>query len=159
NGKDKVKDIDDEELKRFPVENVSWDDAQLFLKELNRQVTESGWVYRLPTEAQWEYACRGGPSFQDECTFDFYFDRPSNQPSEKQATSASNRAFPRKVGEYPPNRLGLHDMHGNVWEWCDDIFGGAAGGSARVIRGGSWNNNAEYCAAASRNHGAPSDRY
>ena len=60
-GKDAVKDIADAELKRFPVENVSWDDAQLFLERLNKREKEAGWVYRLPKEAEWEYACRGGP--------------------------------------------------------------------------------------------------
>ena len=61
-GENAVKDITDEELKRFPVEQVSWDDAQLFLEALNKREKEAGWVYRLPKEAEWEYACRGGPT-------------------------------------------------------------------------------------------------
>ena len=60
-GKDAVKDIPDAELKRFPVENVSWEDAQEFLRLVNEKEKEAGWVYRLPTEVEWEYACRGGP--------------------------------------------------------------------------------------------------
>ena len=79
-GKDAVKDISDAELKRFPVENVSWDDAQVFLERLNKREKEAGWVYRLPKEAEWEYACRGGPlSDKLESAYDFYFDKPTNQ--------------------------------------------------------------------------------
>ena len=123
-GKDVVKDIADAELKRFPVENVSWDDAQAFLERLNKGEKEAGWVYRLPKEAEWEYACRGGPlSDKFESAYDFYFDKPTNQLLPEQANFEHGKGLKRtcKVGSYQPNRLGLYDMHGNVWEWCDDV--------------------------------------
>jgi formylglycine-generating enzyme required for sulfatase activity/serine/threonine protein kinase len=121
-GKDEVKDIPDAELKRFPVETVSWDDAQLFLRLLNQRDRHQGWVYRLPTEVEWEYACRGGPmSDRLDSAFDFYFDRPMAQLQPGKANYAQpGLGRSCKVGSYPPNKLGLCDMHGNVWEWCDD---------------------------------------
>src|SRR5258707_3740717 len=80
-----VKDISDEELKLFPVETVSWDDAQEFIKKLNEQHRGSGWLYRLPTEAEWEYACRGGATSEEECSYHFYSDKPTNDLSSEQA--------------------------------------------------------------------------
>jgi formylglycine-generating enzyme required for sulfatase activity len=143
-GRDAVNGVPDEELKRFPVDNVSWDDAQAFLAELNKRTKESGWVYRLPTEAEWEYACRGGPlTDKRDSAFHFYFDKPTNQVLPEQANFHLNRTC--KVGSYAPNRLGLYDMHGNVWEWCDDrvvdargLLHQAPGDSLRVERGGCW---------------------
>jgi formylglycine-generating enzyme required for sulfatase activity len=145
-GADKVKDVSDADLKQFPVEQVSWDDAQEFLKGLNSREKASGFLYGLPTEAEWEYACRGGATSQQDCAFDFYCDQPSNDLSSEQANFNGN--FPAgsapkgkylerttKVGSYKPNRLGIYDMHGNVWEWCADLYDG---GPARVIRGGCW---------------------
>jgi len=119
-GKDNLKDVPAEEVKRFPVETVSWDDAQVFLKLLNDRNRHEGWIYRLPNEVEWEYACRGGPmADRVDSAFDYYFDRPVAQLQPKQANHAQlNRSC--KVGSYPPNKLGLCDMHGNVWEWCED---------------------------------------
>jgi formylglycine-generating enzyme required for sulfatase activity len=78
-GKDALKGIPDAELKRFPVENVSWDQCQLFVAKLNKMEKETGWVYRLPTNSEWEYACRGGPmSGKRDSGFDFYFAKPTN---------------------------------------------------------------------------------
>ena len=160
-GADAVKMIADADLKRFPVENVSWDEAKEFAKLLNEKVKEAGWEYRLPTKQQWEYACRGGPmTDKAESAFDFYLDKPSNTLSKKQANfvdSGLNRTC--KVGSYPPNRLGLHDMHGNVWEWCEDQFNpkdDPKEDPARVYGGGCWGRTAAHCRAGIRLRFAPS---
>jgi formylglycine-generating enzyme required for sulfatase activity len=140
-----VKNIDDADLKRFPVEMVSWHQCRIFVEKLNRRERETGWVYRLPTEVEWEYACRGGPMADKlDSAFDFYFARPTNAPVTAQANFNNGLNRPCKVGSYPPNTLGLHDMHGNVWEWCDDT-GRAPNG---VYRGGDWLSDAVHCRAA-----------
>src|SRR5262249_4320235 len=140
---DAVKLVPDAQLRRFPVENVSWHDAQHFLKLLNSQVKEAGWEYRLPTDVEWEYACRGGPmTDRKESAFDYYLDKSSNRLLERQANFTNVLNRPAPVGSYQPNRLGLYDMHGNVWEWCSDPRG--------VFRGGSWNSGAWTCAASHR---------
>ena len=97
NGKDKVKNIADADLKVFPVESVSWDDAQEFIKKLNERERGNGWTYRLPAEAEWEYACRGGATSEEECSFHFYLDRPTNDLSSKQANFS---------GDYPGAETG-----------------------------------------------------
>jgi formylglycine-generating enzyme required for sulfatase activity len=159
NGQDAVKNITDADLKRFPVENVSWDDVQEFLKKLNEWERDNGWVYRLPSEDEWEYACRGAATSKKECSFDFYLDTPTNILSSKQANFCGNKPAgtaqigpflkrPKKVGSYTPNKLGLYDMHGNVWQWCADIWGAAS--QYRVVRGGYWNGEGQECAAGYR---------
>jgi formylglycine-generating enzyme required for sulfatase activity len=160
-GKDEVKDVPDDELKRFPVDRVSWDDAQLFLTKVNERTNESGWLYRLPKEEEWEYACRGGPlTDPQESAFDLYFDKPTNEllPGQANWNNAHRRTC--KVGSYKPNRLGLYDMHGNVWEWCDDrvLDFGAGGQPQRVERGGCWHDDASgpYCRASARITSSPS---
>ncbi len=159
-GWNEVKNISDEELKLFPVENVSWDDAQAFLQKLNEKERGRGYLYRLPTEAEWEYACRGGATSEEECSHHFYFDKPTNDLSSEQANfNAPKGKFlgrPTRVGAYPPNQLGLCDMHGNVWQWCNDLA--EPGRSVRVIRGGSWIWVAGFCRAAYRNGDAPGFR-
>jgi formylglycine-generating enzyme required for sulfatase activity len=163
-GKDHVKDIKDEDLKQFPVESVSWDDAQEFIKKLNEKEKGRGYLYRLPSEAEWEYACRGGATSEEECSYHFYFDKPTNDLSSKQANFDGTAPFgkadkgpfllrPTKVGSYAPNKLGLYDMHGNVWQWCEDLW--EAGASSRVCRGGGWLDGAGDCRAAVRFRGTP----
>jgi eukaryotic-like serine/threonine-protein kinase len=171
-GKNKVKDITDEDLKHFPVENVSWEDCQEFIKKLNEQEKGKGWVYRLPSEAEWEYACRGGATSEEECSYHFYFAKPTNDISSKEANFDGN--FPSwkadkgpylerttKVGVYASNKLGLYDMHGNVWQWCADLYdpkGTEVGTSLRVTRGGSWIIRGPDCRAAFRFADEPSSR-
>jgi formylglycine-generating enzyme required for sulfatase activity len=165
-GMGSVKDISDEELSLFPVEQVSWDDAQEFIKRLNEKERGRGYVYRLPTEAEWEYACRGGATSEEECSYHFYFDKPTNDLSSEQANF--DRLYPpgkapkgkwlartTRVGAYPSNKLGLCDMHGNVEQWCADTF---EGGFHRVCRGGSWICSQFGCRAAYRNKIPPSQR-
>jgi formylglycine-generating enzyme required for sulfatase activity/WD40 repeat protein/serine/threonine protein kinase len=160
-GADMVRHIDDDELKRFPVEKVTWKEAMAFVRLVNDKVkkdaTEAGWEYRLPTEQQWEYACRGGPmADRTESAFDYYIDKPSTSLSREQANfEVSGLQRTSKVGSYPPNRLGLYDMHGNVWEWCEDPFD-PKGGSTRVRRGGGWSKSAEFSRAAFRIGSEPS---
>jgi uncharacterized protein (TIGR02996 family) len=165
-GKGKVKKIAAADLQQFPVENVSWEDVQEFIRKLNEQEkAQGGWVYRLPTEEEWEYACRGGARSKEDCAFDFYLDQPSNDLSSTQANF--NGSYPAgsaakgpylgrttKVGSYPPNRLGIYDLHGNVWEWTDSVKG-----SDRVGRGGGWSNGGACCRAAFRYGDSPTSRF
>ncbi len=167
-GKDRVKDIVDADLKQFPVEQVSWEDAQAFIQKLNEKERSKGWTYRLPSAAEWEYACRGGATSEADCSFHFYLEKPTNDISSDQANFNGNFPFgnaPKgkylerttKVGSYKPNKLGLYDMHGNVWQWCDNLY--EEGGSARVLRGGCWNDFGSYCRAAFRNWYEPTYRH
>jgi formylglycine-generating enzyme required for sulfatase activity len=168
-GWNEVKTISDEELKLFPVDSVSWDDAQQFIRRLNEKERGRGYVYRLPTEAEWEYACRGGATSEEECSFHFYLDEPTNDLSSEQANFNGEFPFGKapkgrwlqrttRVGAYPPNRLGLCDMHGNVWQWCEDLYDPR--GPVRAHRGGSWNNYGSVCRAGFpvRNKLAPTFR-
>ena len=154
-GADKVKGISDADLKRFPVEFVTWDQAQLFVKALNQLDNEERWVYRLPTEAEWEYACRGGPmADKAESAFDFYFNKPANTllPDQANFEHSTGLKRPCKVGSYKPNRLGLYDMHGNVMEWCEDVVGidvAARKGACGAVRGAMTPTSAGPRAAAS----------
>lgn len=167
-GKNGVKEIKDEDLKHFPVETVSWNDAQEFIKKLNEKEKGKGWTYRLPSEAEWEYACRGGATSEEECSYYFYFAKPTNDLSSKEANFNGEFPFGKadkgpylgrttKVGSYAPNKLGLYDMHGNVWQWCEDRY--IPQSSARVLRGGGWLDNGEYCRTANRLRFVPDDRY
>ena len=144
----------------LPVETVSWDDADRFCKKLTDRVKpEWGKLFNLPTEAQWEYACRAGTATP------FHFGK---ELTEKDANFGSRENQPAKAGTYKPNAFGLYDMHGNVLEWCEDWYdeyGKVKGKSnpvqtvknsdARVFRGGSWGNSASRCRAASRSGGPP----
>jgi len=150
---------------RHPVEQVSWVDATEFIQKLNGLPEEraAGRVYRLPTESEWEYACRAGSStaycFGDgEARLGEYAWYDSNSGNKTHA-----------VGQKKPNAWGLYDIHGNVWEWCSDWHGeypsgavtdptGASTGSYRVIRGGSWSLEAALCRSAFRFGSDPSNR-
>lgn len=148
-----VVDLSQEFLKRLPVEQVSWDDVQIFLKLLNEREQGQGWLYRLPKEAEWEYACRGGPHEDDSAYgFDFYLDKPLNELRQSQANFGGAHGLRRtnKIAMYPPNTLGLYDMHGNVMEWCDDDQPSADGVAQRAHRGGCWWDEADACKASAR---------
>lgn len=156
--------LPNEDLKRRPVENVSWDDAQLFLKKLNERDPQSGWEYRLPSEAQWEYACRGG-SLADklESAFSFYVATRANSLLPGQANFVEHGTGWKRtcqVGSYPPNRLGLHDMHGNVAEWCADEVPADPKdpmmATLRATRGGGWDYDSRGCRATNRVSHQPS---
>ncbi len=154
----------DDEL---PVEQVSWNDTQKFIRALNEKMKAKGFTYRLPTEAEWEYACRGAPTMKEECAFSFYFAEPTNDLSSEEANFDGEKpvgkgakgkflATTTKGGSYKPNRLGLYDMHGNVWEWCEDRY--AADGPDRMYRGGSYWAEGRACAAWSRLIGQPDEK-
>ena len=168
--KDKVKDIKDEDLKHFPVEMVSWNDAQEFIKKLNEKEKGKGFQYRLPSEAEWEYACRGGATSEEECSYHFYFAKPTNDLSSTEANFNGSDPFgkadkgpflgransTRWDRDAPPNKVGLYDMHGNVCQWCEDLVN--KGALPRVRRGGGWGDGAGDCRAAYRFWGAPDFR-
>jgi formylglycine-generating enzyme required for sulfatase activity len=137
--------------KRRPVDNVMWKDAMAFLANLNARASEKslGRFYRLPTEAEWEYACRAG---KEHC---FFWE--SEKELEKHAWYDKNSGGEtHPVGGKLPNAWELYDMRGNVWEWCSDWLGdypegavtdpvGPSDGFYRVSRGGSWYNTADHC--------------
>jgi serine/threonine protein kinase/formylglycine-generating enzyme required for sulfatase activity len=137
-GKDAVKNLDDATIARLPVEMVSWNDCQEFLTKLNEQAKETGWTYRLPTWEEWEYACRGGPmKVLAESRSNFYLAGPINSLTALQANyRITGLARTAPVGSYPPNKLGLYDMHGNVWEYLHD----AVAPDLCKGFGNSWNN-------------------
>jgi len=162
-GKDAVKDITDADLKRFPVETVSWDDCQRFVAKLNGLEQEAGWVYRLPKAAEWEYAYRGGPmSDKQDSAFDFYFAKPTNTLLPEQANFQHGKELKRtcKVGSYEPNGLNLYDLSGNVWEVCDDTLKSADEAAPRAVmnHGGGWHGESFYCRAAHFGMDSPSYR-
>ena len=144
-----------------PVETVSWNDCQTFISRLNELTGET---FRLPTEAQWEYAARGGYKSKgytysgsnaiDDVAWHWYNSDRTTHPVKTKA----------------PNELGIYDMGGNVWEWCSDWYGdyssaaqtdptGPATGYYRVGRGGSWDNDATYCRVAFRGNSTPTNRF
>ena len=156
--KEEVKNISDADLKQFPIEQVSWNHTQHFIKKLNEKENGNGYLYRLPMSAEWEYACRGGATSEDECSFHFYFAKPTNDLSSDQANFWGEDPFgnaPKgpflirttKVGSYKPNKLGLYDMHGNVFQWCQDLT--REGGPDRVFRGSCWASRGSECKASS----------
>ena len=139
---------------------VSWNQCQEFLVKLNQSSgLKSGMRFALPTEAQWEYACRA------ETTTKYYFGDDASKLGDyawfRKNAHDVNEGYAHPVGKKKPNAFGLYDMHGNVWEWCQDWSGdyqptsaidpsGPTGGKPRVLRGGSWSINASSCRSADR---------
>lgn len=148
-----------------PVENVSWDDVQKFFKKLNNR--HPGKNYRLPSEAEWEYAARGGQQSKG------YTYAGSNDIDEVAWYSENSGGKTHLVGGKKANELGIHDMSGNVWEWCQDFWHGNYHGAPtegspwdsgskharRVLRGGSWYLNQDLCRASYRGWYGPDLRY
>jgi len=159
----------------LPVEKVSWDDCQAFIKKLNEKT--GGGLFRLPTEAEWEYACRAGTTTPfstgenlttGQANYDGYYPY-------RDYSKGAYRKTTVPVDSFQPNGFGLYNMHGNVWEWCSDWYGsvyyeecrkqgvvenpqGLETGSYRVLRGGSWNSFAGSCRSAYRSSGTPGAR-
>ena len=145
----------------LPVEQVSWDEVQAFIRTLNER--EGGARYRLPTEAEWEYAARAGS------TTAYSFGDHPGQLGDYAWYGNNGGGQTHPVGQKKPNSWGLYDMYGNVWEWVQDWYGayradavtdpsGPPSGSARVIRGGGWFPGAGDCRSAVRNFAGPGDR-
>ena len=172
-GSEQVQGMD---TSRFPVEQVSWAEAVEFCRKLSSlpEGQRAGRVYRLPTEAEWEYACRAGTRsvfhFGDSLSStqaNFDGDSPYGGASE-----GPDLGRPRPVGSYKPNGWGLYDMHGNVYEWCrdwydaeyyknspvDDPVGPSSEAFSRVCRGGCWSFDAGYCRSSNRDGVSPSYR-
>ena len=144
-----------------PVEQVSWNDIQAFLKKLNEK---TGKKYRLLTEAEWEYAARGGANSKG------YQYAAINDQDEVARNSGDSGYETYKVGQRQPNKLGLHDVSGNVWEWCSDIYSdsssrsttnveGLSSGSNRVFCGGTCNYYADFCRVVSYRKSEPANSY
>ena len=159
-GKQYVKEGDD-----YPATHVNWHDAVEFCRQLSEK---EGLEYRLPTEAEWEYACRAGT------TTAYSFGDVASELGEyawyRENAMDVGQKYAHTVGQKLPNPWGLYDMHGNVWECCSDRYGdypsgsvtdpaGPSSGSSRVSRGGCWNLGAELCRSALRGGFLPSGRY
>ncbi|MGJ3252717.1 MAG: formylglycine-generating enzyme family protein [Elainellaceae cyanobacterium] len=165
-----------------PVERVSWDDATEFCRRLSQQTSRT---YRLPTEAEWEYACRAGTetsfhfgeTISDElanyCAQDEEIEGTLYKGTYGRGIQGEYREQTTEVGIFPANRFGLHDMHGNVWEWCEDDWhdsyeGAPDDGSAwdetdrtetyRLLRGGSWDFDPRDCRSAFRDYDSRDNR-
>ncbi|MDR3182604.1 MAG: formylglycine-generating enzyme family protein [Planctomycetaceae bacterium] len=151
---------------KLPVEKVSWDACQEFVKKLNALgAAPKGYKFSLPTESQWEYACRAGS------TTAYCFGDSADSLGAYCWHSGNSGSTTHEVGTKKANAWGLYDMHGNVWEWCNDWYGdypsptassseladpvGASSGSYRVYRGGSWLSGAKGCRSANRNANTP----
>ena len=140
-----------------PVESVSWSDCRQFIRKLR---TLTGKNFRMPTEAEWEYAARGGNKSRG------YKYSGSNILDDVGWYDSNSSSSTHDAGQLDPNELGLYDMSGNVWEWCADWYGsydsnsqsnpgGPSSGSVRVFRGGSWNNYAGRCRVSFRGYSSP----
>jgi len=163
--------IEASDTSRFPVDSATWEEADRFCRTLTRRerVEATGWEYRLPTEAEWEYACRAwistrwpfhfGRSIESSrANFDAQYLYPRDYDPDRPTIG-----HPVEVGRYTPNAFGLYDMHGNIDEWCSDWFDGGyyrespiddptgpPDGSSKCYRGGAWSGQGEDCRAAVR---------
>ena len=148
---------------KLPVTNLSWNDCKKFIKKINAK-TSGG--YRLPTEAEWEYACRAGTTtayyFGDKIT-------PKDANYDYSGFDYSGIGELVAVGSYKPNAFGLYDMHGNVYEWCDDLYGdypersvidpkGPEKGEERVLRGGDFKHSGSSARSSARGCNRPTLR-
>ncbi len=149
-----------------PVEGVSWEDCQKFLAKLNEKSRSARDKFVLPTEAQWEYACRAGSTTR------YCFGDDESKLGEYAWYDANSDDKTHPVGGKKPNAWGLYDMHGNVWEWCQDWYDGRyyadaptddprgpATGLNRVYRGGYWDYDAGHCRSADRFYVTPGIQY
>lgn len=169
----------------YPVDMISWDMAQDYVARLNKR---AGGGFRLPTEAEWEYACRAGTSTaffygdeitHDQAAFDKRFRLPAEpldpsrrKPRRKKTAKPRTRIWPNMhtsvAGSYPANAFGLVDMHGNLWEWCQDVYDARfyaaspeknprkdEGGESRALRGGAWVTRADTLRCANRGYAWP----
>lgn len=149
-------------LPDFPVESVSWYDAERYCQKLTRDPDEAvyGRTYRLPTEAEWEYACRAGTTTPYSCG-----EKITEKDAHFAAAVLKGQGKPCSVGQHPPNPWGLYDMHGNVEEWVSDWYAadyyhdtpgldprGPSKGEHKVTRGGDWAGNMVDCRSAARKH-------
>lgn len=156
----------------YPAVYVNWEDAMSFCKKLTEQERRAGrlqrdWEYTLPTEAQWEYACRAGT--KTRYSFGNATDELDRHAWYRKNTFIIDEEYAHEVGKKLPNAWGLHDMHGNLWEWCSDWYikklpGGnnpevTSEGPNRVVRGGSWNLGARSCRSANRIRVESGNRY
>ncbi len=163
--------VDARDTSRFPVDSATWEQADQFCRTLTRleRIETTGWAYRLPTEAEWEYACRAWTSSRwpfhfgkrldpTLANFDARYPYPIAYDE-----SRISIGHPVEVGRYPPNAWGLYDLHGNIDEWCSDWFGsnyyqeserddptGPLDGQSKCYRGGAWSGQGEDCRAAVR---------
>ncbi len=142
---------------QYPVESVSWNDCKEFVSRLS---SLTGMIFRLPTEAEWEYAARGGNK-----SLHYKYSGSDNIDDVAWYWDNSGKKT-HAVGTKSPNELGIYDMSGNVWEWCSDRYGdysagaqtnpqGPSAGSDRVLRGGRWGSRARYCRVSNRDYGDP----
>ena len=154
-----------------PVENVSWEDCQEFCRKVNdAAIQQFGGGARLPTEAEWEYACRAGTTTAYSWGNALNGDKANCDGNYPCGTTVKGRYRQETadVGSYSPNAWGFYDVHGNVWEWCNDWYGRYGGdvtdpigperGVHRVLRGGGWNILARFCRSANRDRGSPGSR-